>query len=747
MRHGLIKNIIRVWIRWQTKRLVFGLVIGLAVGGLSLLPYFVLLEEKIGLGLLFALRGEQNPPAEVAIINIDRESASLLSVADNPGQWPRRLHAELIRRLDASGAALIGFNIFFGSTQAQDDEAMAKAMRETGSVVLANYLRLKHLKGDAYVETLEEPPGVLAQSAMATVPFLLAQGEETERFLTRFGENGDHPTFPLLMLRLYVLKKLDGLFEGMLQEGENPAGQAPGLPERPLSVQAPFFAALENLYAQRPTLREKTLQRLRERPLPTVLRNPMVSLIETLSGGNTRYFNHYGAAGTILHIPYHSLLLPSDGNATPDLHGKVVLVGFDDDFQSDNTGNTFFSPYSPVSSLELVATAIANLLNHDDIKPIFGRWEQFALLTAWGSLLGWLSTKKLRVGLSSILLLAITYSTGAYWLFRGFSLWLPLMLPLFLITPLAMFACLVDNYLMRSQENRKIHLVIDRFIPEEATDRTEHAENASHWQSKVSFGVCLATDAGQYTALAEKMNPMDLGELMNDYYSALFPVVRRNGGWVSDVIGDAMMAIWTVPTLQTDIRIGSLRAALEILRAVDEFQRQCQVKLPIRMGLHCGEMRVGFVGGKENAAYRAVGDTVNTSARLEGLNKLLGTRILVTTALVDGVAGFITRPTGNFMLAGKAQAINVLELIASADESEPRLVEMIARFAEALARFKAGEWQAAAQAFDALAREFPDDGPIRFYAATARANAENPEGMAALPTIQVGKSPPGALAL
>ena len=69
-------------------------------------------------------------------------------------------------------------------------------------MVLANYLRLKHLKGDAYVETLEEPPGVLAQSAMATVPFLLAQGEETERFLTRYGENGDHPTFPLLMLRL-----------------------------------------------------------------------------------------------------------------------------------------------------------------------------------------------------------------------------------------------------------------------------------------------------------------------------------------------------------------------------------------------------------------------------------------------------------------------------------------------------------------------------------------------------------------
>ena len=734
------------WRSWRTKRGVLGIVLGLGVALLSLAPYFSLLEEKIGLGLLFALRGEHRPPTDVAIVSIDRESARKLSVSDNPEQWPRRLHAEVIRRLQAAGAELIGFNIFFSTPQPQDDEAMAAAMRESGTVVLTNYLRLKYLQGDAYVETLEEPPSVLAQSALATAPFLLAQGEETDRFLIRYGASGERPTFPLVMLRLFVAKRLGGELESLLPDGE-PTNQDAPLPNRPMSVYAPFLSGLESLFERRPQMLERTLRRLRGVALPDAQRAPLDSLLETLPGAKNLYFNHYGAEGTISRISYHSLLQPQEGGAQPDLHGKVVLVGFDEDFQSDKSENVFFSPYSPVSSLELAATAIANLLEHDDIHPVFDRWGQFVWLFIWGSLLGWLSSKKLRVGLSFIALLALAYFAAAYWLFRQLSLWLPLILPFFWGTPLAMISCLIGNYVTRSLENRKIHSVIDRFIPDEATTRSKDSDDDDHWESKVSFGVCLATDAGQYTSLAEKMNPMDLGELMNDYYGTLFPVVRQNGGWVSDVTGDAMMAIWTVPTRQTDIRIDALRAALEISRAVDDFQLKCQVRLPIRMGLHCGEMRVGFVGGKENAAYRAVGDTVNTSARLEGLNKLLGTRILVSLPLIDGVAGFVSRPMGSFMLAGKAHPVNVHELIAPIGESDPGLIDMIARFANALAQFKAGEWQAAADAFEALSGEFPDDGPIQFYAKTARSNAGNPMATPDMAAIYVGKSPPGALAI
>jgi len=720
-----------------------GLVLGLGIALLSLIPSVSLLEEKIGLGLLFALRGGRSAPAEVVIVDIDRESARLLSATGNPEQWPRRLHAEAIRRLHKAGAKLIGFNIFFSNPQPQDDAAMAAAMRETGAVVLANYLRLKHLQGDVYVESLEEPSDELAQAALATVPFLLAQGEETDRFLIRYGESGDHPTLPLTLLRLFAVKTLAAELDGLLRQ----AGPAsPPLPEPGLAGAAAFFNELESRLRQQPALRGQLLQALRGQALAPRQQTALHSLVDTLDGETTRYFNHYGAAGAIVRIPYHRLFASPDGAALPGLQGKLVLVGFDEDFQADKSENLFFSPFSAVSSLELAATAVANLLANDDIQPLFGRWGQFAWLLFWGNLLGLLASQRLGVGVTGIALLSLGYFAAADWLFSAQSLWLPMFLPLVWLAPLGMVGCLLNNYLTRSRENRKIHSVISRFIPEQATSPSRNPDGGDHWESKLSFGVCLATDAGQYTALAEKMTPMDLGELMNDYYAALFPVVRRNGGWVSDVTGDAMMALWTVPRSKTDIRANALRAALEILRAVDAFEAKHQVKLPIRMGLHCGDMRVGFVGGREHGAYRAVGDTVNTSARLEGLNKLLGTRILVSEPLITALPGFITRPMGQFLLAGKSRPVAVHELVAPVEESTRELVGRIVRFADAMALFQAAQWQEAAAAFEALAQAFPEDGPARFYSKTARANADNPLATPDLAAIAVSKPPPGALA-
>ncbi len=724
-------------------RCAAGVVLGLSAALLSLTPYFTLLEEKMGLGLLFVLRGERPAPEGVAIVNIDRESARLLSAPDDPEQWPRRLHADLIRRLHSAGAEMIAFDIFFGAEQPEDDAEMGAAMREFGAVVLANYLRLKHLRGDAYLESLEQPPATLASAASATAPFLLPQGEETDRFFIRYGEVSENPTFPLVVFRLFVLKKLGGEWERLLRESGEPLPQGEGVADSAFSRHATFFADLERRIERQAGLRDRLCSKLRTLRLPHDQHAALLALIESFAGNKVRYFNHYGPAGAISRLPYHRLLGAQDGPAIPDLKGKLVLVGFDENFRPDTAENVYFSPFSQVGSLELAATAVANLLDHDDIRPVFGRWSQFAWLLLLGFLFGSLSSKRLRVNAAGVAALSCVYLAAAWQLFSLRGLWMPVILPLFWLAPLGMLWCLIDNYVTRTREHRKIYSVISRFIPEEAVSRSENSDPDARWESKVSFGVCLASDAGQYTALAEKMTPTALGELMNDYYSALFPHVRSHKGWVSDVTGDAMLAIWTIPGAQTDIRLNALRAALEILQTVEQFQADRRIRLPIRMGLHCGEMRVGFVGGKEHGAWRAVGDTVNTAARLEGLNKLLGTRILVSEALLETLPGFLMRPMGRFMLAGKSHPLTVFELIAPLCESAPGHEDMIARFAEALALFQKANWQEAALAFEALKAEFPDDGPIRFYARTARSNAENPLTTQEMTSIPVDKPPPG----
>jgi adenylate cyclase len=232
-------------------------------------------------------------------------------------------------------------------------------------------------------------------------------------------------------------------------------------------------------------------------------------------------------------------------------------------------------------------------------------------------------------------------------------------------------------------------------------------------------GVCLATDAGQYTTLSESISPLELHKLMNDYYAAIFPGVKSRNGLISDVIGDAMLAVWATKKIDNKLRLNACCAALEIKSAVDEFNESSPHYLATRMGLHYGEMRLGNVGAKEHFEYRAVGDTVNTSTRIEGLNKLLGTGILASAPVIDGLSEFITREVGTFLLKGKINPVTLFELMGlktKVDQTDNvNCLQLNTLFANALAAFKVHELSEALAKFKAIHKLYPDDGPTRFY--------------------------------
>ena len=117
--------------------------------------------------------------------------------------------------------------------------------------------------------------------------------------------------------------------------------------------------------------------------------------------------------------------------------------------------------------------------------------------------------------------------------------------------------------------------VIERFIPVEVFSHLTRDEDMTALPSygRLSHGICLATDAGRYSSLAETMEPMALADLMNEYYRVIFQPVSRHGGWISDVIGDAMLAIWITEESDPETRRSVLQAALEIQQAVRRFEQ------------------------------------------------------------------------------------------------------------------------------------------------------------------------------
>ncbi|MEN8260378.1 MAG: CHASE2 domain-containing protein, partial [Pseudomonadota bacterium] len=278
---------------------LIALMIGLSAALFGLTSSGRSVEENLGLDLLFWVRGEQKPPAEVVIVSIDRSSAVALDASDEPEHWPRSLHAALIQRLQDAGARLIIFNVFFGTAQPFEDEIMAEVMREAGNVVLTDYLKRRHYRGGIYVESLAEPVSTLAEAALATAPFLLPQTAKARGFLTRYG---DRNTLPVTLLHLYVLHhafdELVGFFRSVdssyAEFFENRRAEL--LKSRGVGLFQSEWARRIN---ERPELIPAVADRLRSTDIPRSVRGALRLLLKTSEVDRQLYFNHYGPAGTI----------------------------------------------------------------------------------------------------------------------------------------------------------------------------------------------------------------------------------------------------------------------------------------------------------------------------------------------------------------------------------------------------------------------------------------------------------------
>jgi adenylate cyclase len=229
-------------------------------------------------------------------------------------------------------------------------------------------------------------------------------------------------------------------------------------------------------------------------------------------------------------------------------------------------------------------------------------------------------------------------------------------------------------------------------------------------------GVCLYSDVERYTALSERLEPAALADVMNRYYEAALEPIQTHGGRVSHIAGDSVLAVWLAGDGDTPVEMQANLAGLGMAAAVARFNEASEHgPLPTRIGLHAGEMSVGEIGGKQRVAYTAIGDIVNTAARIQDLNRHLGTRVLVSDSGLAGCVGFLTRQVGTFLLAGKSTSIVVHELMGLEKEADSTTRTVCALFGHGLDAYRAGSWGEAIEAFKAVRQIVPDDGPSGFY--------------------------------
>lgn len=224
----------------------------------------------------------------------------------------------------------------------------------------------------------------------------------------------------------------------------------------------------------------------------------------------------------------------------------------------------------------------------------------------------------------------------------------------------------------------------------------------------------MFTDIASFTTLVESLEPDVLGPLLNDYLVGMTEIVFSHDGTVTKIVGDALHVLFGAPGEQHDHADRAIACAHDLDNYAEQFRarwREKGIQLGVtRIGLHAGPAIVGNFGGDRFFDYTAYGDTINTAARLETVNKQLGTRICVSAALAAKSAKFKGRPVGDLMLRGKTEALRAFEPIPAEQFDSPSTASYI----EAFSKLEA-ESPAAMAAFAAHVGKEPDDPLASFH--------------------------------
>ncbi len=250
----------------------------------------------------------------------------------------------------------------------------------------------------------------------------------------------------------------------------------------------------------------------------------------------------------------------------------------------------------------------------------------------------------------------------------------------------------------------------------------------------------MFTDIAGFTTLADGMSPEALMQQTSDYFTALGSEILETGGTIDKYIGDAIMAFWNAPSPNPDHAEAACLAALRCAQSIDALNAAWESSgaptMPTRFGLHTGEAVVGHVGSSDRMDFTAMGEAVNLTSRLEGLNKQFGTTILVSAAVLSrSRSHFVVRRLGKVIPKGALQSSEILELIGTAPDwpggdaalaASDADIDYSARWNGIFARYLDRDWKAATEGFAALAKERPEDRAALFYLERAQSYAASP---------------------
>ncbi len=633
-----------------------------------------------------AARGDRHDPA-VKILMIDQTSIDYF--AENfkmPWPWPRSMYAPVVQFLAKAGAKGVAFDMLFtepGSNEG-DDEEFARALDEVKStlpVVSALAVRTS----EARVQ--QEESEILRH---------LRSGEENAALAQRLGHRA--PVYK------HAVAPVESILRASADVGNTQAEPDADKIFRRIGVgayvgDAPIlnlpFALFNKIH-------------------PTAF--PWKELAEKADASGRLLVNFYGPARTYdwysIHAVIASWVQMSEGR-TPAL----PLEAFKDAYVFVGASAPALLDFRPVPfpgvypGVEFNATVLDNLAHRSFYREL-PLWIAIVLGIA------------MVVG---TMLIALVFSArqgsflflwGASWTVCCFGAaflgwWVPMVVPLLGMVLVAL-GTVVIQYQFEGRQHRFIKSAFSRYVAPEVIQSIVNSPSTLALGGEKRELTILFSDIEGFTTISEKLSPADLVKFLNLFLSEMTTIILGFGGTLDKYQGDAIIAFWNAPLPVADHRRRAVEAACVCQRRLRElapqFEQEFGVAVRMRVGLHTGQVTVGNFGSATRFNYTIIGDAANLASRLEGVNKVFGSSIMVSAATRESLDhGIVWRTLGEIRVVGRKETVVAYEPLDEANDAT--VVENVSLYEDARRSFEEQDLERAERLFS----KFSGDPVSRAY--------------------------------
>ena len=702
-------------------------------------PFLELMEKKT-IDLRFTSRGDIPHDSKVVLAVIDEKSV------DKEGKWvwPRSKIADLVTRLSDAGANVISFDIVMSEPdETSPVKTIVEIEQNLSDLNAENRAYLADLKQSSdHDRTLVD--AIRRSKAKVVLGYFFQMEQEhtgdNDAALAEQQQKSIRPS------RYDLIRYQSGtalgvpLFEALVANGNIPAISS-------ATSHSGFFNMFpdidgvvrwipavikyrEDMYAP---LSLMTLSAYLDAPASPVVADygfekVQIGKIAIPTDELGRIMiNYRGDTKTFKHISITDILQ----GKVPDeeLKNKIVMVGA----TAVGIYDMRVTPFSSVfPGIEIHANIVDSVLSKDFLfQPGWAAIFDIAVIIAAGLALG-IVLPRISVfpGILFVSVLFFGHIFFCRYIFTSKGWTLNMVYPLLVII-CVYITITAYKYLVESRQKRFIRSAFSTYLAPTVVKKLIESPDGLELGGEERDITAFFSDVEGFTGISEKLTPAELVDLLNEFLTEMTDIILKFEGTVDKFEGDAIIAFFGAPNeLENQAETAALTCVrmqkrLQALR--EKWKGEGRPELKMRIGLCTGPAVVGNMGSRNRMDYTMMGDTVNTAARLEGVNKIYGIYTLVCEHTFQKASNQVVgREIDAINVVGKKEPVVVYQLLGQPQDLNDSLLKTIQHYAQGLQQYRQLNWDGAIQAFEAALRMSPDDGPSLAMAARCRAYKASP---------------------